>query len=101
MTSPTCRESQTRITTLVLTSRGWDVLSRVIFGTRTTLTVAFAAVLFGTTMGSLIGIVSAYAGGKVDSDTSSASWKSSRHFPTLFLRCYFFPRWIRACGQGF
>ena len=46
--------------------QGRDVLSRVIFGTRTTLTVAFAAVLFGTTMGSLIGIVSAYAGGKVD-----------------------------------
>ena len=46
--------------------QGRDVLSRVIFGTRTTLTVAFAAVLFGTTIGSLIGIVSAYAGGKVD-----------------------------------
>ncbi len=46
--------------------QGRDVLSRVIFGTRTTLTVAFAAVLFGTTVGSLIGIVSAYSGGKID-----------------------------------
>ena len=46
--------------------QGRDILSRVIFGTRTTLTVAIVAVLFGTTGGSLIGIVSAYLGGKVD-----------------------------------
>ena len=46
--------------------QGRDVLSRVIFGTRTTLTVAIVAVLFGTTGGAVIGIVSAYAGGKVD-----------------------------------
>ena len=46
--------------------QGRDILSRVIFGTRTTLMVAFAAVLFGTTLGSVIGVVSAYSGGKVD-----------------------------------
>ena len=46
--------------------QGRDILSRVIFGTRTTLTVAIIAVLFGTTGGSLLGIVSAYLGGKVD-----------------------------------
>ena len=46
--------------------QGRDVLSRVIFGTRTTLLVAFIAVLFGTTGGAIIGVVSAYSGGKVD-----------------------------------
>ena len=46
--------------------QGRDVLSRVIYGTRTTLTVAIIAVLFGTTGGAVIGIVSAYIGGKVD-----------------------------------
>ena len=46
--------------------QGRDILSRAIFGTRSTLTVAFVAVLFGTTIGSPIGIVSAYSGGKVD-----------------------------------
>ncbi len=46
--------------------QGRDVLSRVIYGTRTTLTVAIVAVLFGTTGGAIIGVVSAYAGGKVD-----------------------------------
>ena len=46
--------------------QGRDVLSRVIYGTRTTLIVAIIAVLFGTTGGAVIGIVSAYIGGKVD-----------------------------------
>ena len=46
--------------------QGRDVFSRVIYGTRTTLTVAIVAVLFGTTGGAVLGVVSAYAGGKVD-----------------------------------
>jgi ABC-type dipeptide/oligopeptide/nickel transport system permease subunit len=45
---------------------GRDVLSRIIFGARTTLIVAFAAVGLGTTTGALFGLVSAYAGGKFD-----------------------------------
>ena len=45
---------------------GRDVLSRIIFGARTTLIVAFAAVFIGTTTGALFGLVSAYAGGKFD-----------------------------------
>ena len=45
---------------------GRDVLSRIIFGARTTLIVAFAAVLVGTSIGAILGLVSAYFGGKVD-----------------------------------
>ena len=45
---------------------GRDVLSRIIFGARTTLIVAFAAVFLGTTTGALFGLVSATLGGKVD-----------------------------------
>ncbi len=45
---------------------GRDVLSRIIFGARTTLIVAFAAVFLGTTTGALFGLVSATLGGKFD-----------------------------------
>ena len=45
---------------------GRDVLSRVIYGARTTLMVAFAAVFAGTTTGALFGLVSASMGGKFD-----------------------------------
>ena len=45
---------------------GRDVLSRIIFGARTTLIVAFSAVLLGTSIGAIFGLVSAYFGGKVD-----------------------------------
>ena len=45
---------------------GRDVLSRIIFGARTTLIVAFAAVLAGTSIGAILGLVSAYFGGKID-----------------------------------
>ena len=45
---------------------GRDVLSRVIFGARTTLIVAFSAVFAGTTLGAIFGLVSAYIGGKFD-----------------------------------
>lgn len=45
---------------------GRDVLSRVMYGARIALFVGFAASLFGCTLGGLLGVVSAYAGGKVD-----------------------------------
>jgi len=48
---------------------GRDVLSRIIFGARTTLIVAFAAVFLGTTAGALFGLVSASLGGKFDLGT--------------------------------
>jgi ABC-type dipeptide/oligopeptide/nickel transport system permease subunit len=42
---------------------GRDTLSRVIYGSRASLTVAFGAVLLGTTVGALWGLASGYFGG--------------------------------------
>lgn len=45
---------------------GRDVLSRIIYGSRTAMTVGLGASIIGATLGSLIGVVSAYFGGRVD-----------------------------------
>jgi peptide/nickel transport system permease protein len=45
---------------------GRDVLSRIIYGARIALFVGFAASVMGTTLGGLLGVTSAYCGGKVD-----------------------------------
>lgn len=45
---------------------GRDNLSRVIYGSRSSLIVAIAAVLLGTTTGSLWGLASGYIGGRFD-----------------------------------
>ena len=47
-------------------SFGRDVLSRIIFGSRTAMTVGLGASLLGATLGSLIGLTSAYFGGRID-----------------------------------
>jgi peptide/nickel transport system permease protein len=45
---------------------GRDVLSRIIYGSRTAMIVGFACAVFGATAGAIIGVASAYFGGKVD-----------------------------------
>lgn len=45
---------------------GRDVLSRLIYGSRTALLVGFGAALFGATAGAILGVGSAYFGGRVD-----------------------------------
>ena len=47
-------------------SFGRDVLSRVIYGARTALAIGFIASLLGSTLGAIIGVSSAYFGGKTD-----------------------------------
>ena len=45
---------------------GRDVLSRLIYGSRTALIVGFGAAFFGATVGSILGVASAYFAGRID-----------------------------------
>jgi len=47
-------------------SFGRDVLSRIIYGARTALAIGFIASFLGCTAGAIVGVVSAYFGGKTD-----------------------------------
>ena len=47
-------------------SFGRDVASRIIFGARTALAIGFIASFLGSTLGAIVGVVSAYFGGKID-----------------------------------
>ena len=63
---------------------GRDNLSRVIYGARTSLAVAIAAVLLGTTSGSLCGLASGYLGGRFDL-VSQRLIEFLQSFPDLIL----------------
>ena len=63
---------------------GRDTLSRVMYGARTSLFVAFSAVLLGTTVGSLWGMACGYLGGRFDL-VSQRVMEVLQAFPDLIL----------------
>ena len=63
---------------------GRDTLSRVIYGARSSLIVAFASVLLGTTVGALWGVASGYLGGRFDL-VSQRITEVLQSFPDLIL----------------
>lgn len=63
---------------------GRDTLSRVIHGSQASLTVAFGAVLFGTTVGALWGLACGYFGGRFDM-ASQRVIEFLQSFPDLIL----------------
>ena len=63
---------------------GRDTLSRVIHGSRASLTVAFAAVLLGTTTGALWGLMCGFFGGRFDL-ISQRMIEFMQSFPDLIL----------------
>lgn len=63
---------------------GRDTLSRVIHGARSSLAVAFASVLLGTTVGALWGVASGYLGGRFDL-VSQRITEVLQSFPDLIL----------------
>jgi len=75
---------------------GRDTLSRVIYGSRASLTVALGAVLFGTTLGALWGLASGYFGGRFDI-LSQRIIEFMQSFPDLILAMAI----AMALGAGF
>jgi len=63
---------------------GRDVLSRIIYGARVSLTVGVAAVVISGTIGILVGLLSGYFGGKVD-DVFMRICDVQLSFPTILL----------------
>jgi ABC-type dipeptide/oligopeptide/nickel transport system permease subunit len=75
---------------------GRDVLSRVIYGSRASLTIAIGAVLFGTTLGALWGLASGFLGGRFDL-VSQRIIEFLQSFPDLILAMAI----AMALGAGF
>ena len=67
LVGPTLQASDGKAHVLGTDHLGRDVLSRVVWGSRVSLTVGFAAVLVGGLLGSTLGILAGYRGGFADS----------------------------------
>jgi peptide/nickel transport system permease protein len=63
---------------------GRDVLSRLIYGARVSLTVATTALLSGGLIGGVLGVISGYVGGKVDTVIMRAV-DATLAFPTILF----------------
>jgi ABC-type dipeptide/oligopeptide/nickel transport system permease subunit len=74
---------------------GRDVLSRIIYGARTSLIVGFGAVILGDLIGLVSGMVSGYLGGKLDL-LSQRALEILLAFPGLILATLF----VVALGTG-
>jgi peptide/nickel transport system permease protein len=66
LTGPTLEAPDGRAHLLGTDQLGRDVLSRMVFGTRVSLTIGFAAVAVGGIVGGLLGLVAGFRGGWVD-----------------------------------
>ncbi|HEY3067876.1 MAG TPA: ABC transporter permease [Methylomirabilota bacterium] len=67
LVSPTLEAPDGRAHVLGTDHLGRDVLSRLLYGARVSLTVGFAAVALGTVVGATLGIAAGFRGGWVDS----------------------------------
>jgi peptide/nickel transport system permease protein len=63
---PTLEGADGRLHLLGTDHLGRDVLARVVFGSRVSLVVGFSAVLVGGLLGSTMGLIAGYRGGRVD-----------------------------------
>ncbi|MBI2467575.1 MAG: ABC transporter permease, partial [Candidatus Rokubacteria bacterium] len=66
LVAPTLEASDGKAHALGTDHLGRDVLSRVIYGTRVSLTIGFAAVAVGGLVGGLLGLLAGFRGGWVD-----------------------------------
>ena len=66
LAAPTLEAPDGRAHPLGTDHLGRDVLSRIVFGTRVSLTVGFAAVVVGGVVGGLLGLVAGFRGGWLD-----------------------------------
>ena len=75
---------------------GRDILSRIIYGARISLSVSILAVLFGTLLGSVWGVATAYIGGRFDM-YSQRVLEVNMAFPAIILAMIL----VTALGAGF